>query len=598
MKTIVSKLMFVALSVMTFVACQDVPQPYDIPGTGSNIPGTTTEIEGGTGEGTVEAPYNTIAALNMGKKLAAGETTENYVYIKGIVVSIATDKNSGEPLNYNQSSYGNATFYISEDGSAVNQFYVYRALYLGNKKYDANSNDPILQVGDEVVVCAKITNYNGTIETAQGDGFLYSLNGENRGGEVSQDVSAKNTIETALSVADVLTVIDALGEGETSADWYYVKGKIKSIKTAAADIAKYKNIDYYITDDGQNEVQVFRGKNLDNTDFTEAGQINVGDEVIVIGQPMKYKNEKTGATVPELAQGNYIVKITKGTGGETPTPTPEPTGEAKGDGTEANPYNAIAAYNAAAALASDAKSDNDVYVKGIISTVTYAYDTQHGTATFKISEDGQATNEFTVYGCLYFNNQKYTAGDNIKKGDEVVVCGKLTNYKGTTPEMASGANWLVSLNGKTEATGGETPTPTPDVTGEGSHDKPFNVASVIAKGTASTTSNVYVTGYIVGWVEGQVLSSGANFNGNATVKTNLLIADDANETNIANCIPVQLPNNAVRTGLNLQDNPTFYGKQVLLYGNLEKYFGAAGVKGVTYAECESQTFGTNPTATE
>ena len=59
-------------------------------------------------------------------------------------------------------------------------------------------------------------------------------------------------------------------------------------------------------------------------------------------------------------------------------------------------------------------------------------------------------------------------------------------------------------------------------------------------------------------------------------------------------MPVQLPNNDVRSGMNLQDHPEFYGKAVILYGELAKYFGAAGVKNVTYAESDGKTLGTKP----
>ena len=40
MKKLFSKVMLVALAALTFVACEDVPAPYDIPGTGTNVPGT------------------------------------------------------------------------------------------------------------------------------------------------------------------------------------------------------------------------------------------------------------------------------------------------------------------------------------------------------------------------------------------------------------------------------------------------------------------------------------------------------------------------------------------------------------------------------
>ena len=101
--------------------------------------------------------------------------------------------------------------------------------------------------------------------------------------------------------------------------------------------------------------------------------------------------------------------------------------------------------------------------------------------------------------------------------------------------------------------------------------------------------------FIVGYVEGQVLSSGAHFTAEGCdVKTNLLIAESASETDVNKCMPVQLPNGDVRTGLNLVDHPDYLGKEVKLYGNIEKYFGAPGVKSVTYAEIGGNSVGKKP----
>ena len=61
-------------------------------------------------------------------------------------------------------------------------------------------------------------------------------------------------------------------------------------------------------------------------------------------------------------------------------------------------------------------------------------------------------------------------------------------------------------------------------------------------------------------------------------------------------MPVQLPNTDIRAQLNLTDNPGNYKKEVLLYGNIEKYFGVPGVKSVTYAEIGGKTIGTKASA--
>lgn len=137
--------------------------------------------------------------------------------------------------------------------------------------------------------------------------------------------------------------------------------------------------------------------------------------------------------------------------------------------------------------------------------------------------------------------------------------------------------------------GGDTPTPTGDT--DGSEAKPYTIVDAVAAGSGTEK---YVKAYIVGWVEGQVLSEGAHFNGNATSNSNILIADSPDETDVTKCMPVQLPSGAVRTAVNLKDNPDNYKKEVLLNGNIEKYFGATGIKSTGYAKIGDKEAGTKP----
>lgn len=214
MKKLFSSLMIVAMTAMTFTACQDVPAPYELPGTGNTEEG----VEGATGEGTLASPFNAAAATNAAMKLESGAVSEQAYFIKGKVASIATDKN-GNVLNFDQGTFGNASFYISDDGTATNQFYCYRVLYLGNKKWASGDGD-ILKVGDDVIVYAKLTLYNGkTPETAQNEGFLYSLNGVSKGGvpEEGNKPSDHSTLEKPYTVSEAV----AAGSGNE-----YVKGFI------------------------------------------------------------------------------------------------------------------------------------------------------------------------------------------------------------------------------------------------------------------------------------------------------------------------------------------------------------------------------------
>ena len=225
------------------------------------------------------------------------------------------------------------------------------------------------------------------------------------------------------------------------------------MKYAHADnFAKYGNISYYISDDGTttNQVQVYAGDGLNGEKFKAVTDIKAGDEVVVFGHLYKYVNNNTGAVTPEISE-SYLISLKSGSGGD-----PTPSGEGKGSGTAADPYNPIAAINYAKSLGADVESSNEVYVKGKISSIKFTYSAQYGTATYNISEDGSTANEFTVYGSYYFNNQSWKEGDTqIKVGDEVVVCGKVVYYQGNTPEFANKKNWLVSLNSGSGGGGGD-----------------------------------------------------------------------------------------------------------------------------------------------
>ena len=122
-----------------------------------------------------------------------------------------------------------------------------------------------------------------------------------------------------------------------------------------------------------------------------------------------------------------------------------------------------------------------------------------------------------------------------------------------------------------------------------------SVEDVIAAAPENTNAadgqqKVWVKGYIVGYVEGQAYATGAHFDADGCeTKTNLLLATNYNETNVENCIPVQLPSGDVRNDLNLQDHPDNLGKEVKLYGYVLKYFSVPGFKNVTAYEFTGNT---------
>ncbi len=119
----------------------------------------------------------------------------------------------------------------------------------------------------------------------------------------------------------------------------------------------------------------------------------------------------------------------------------------------------------------------------------------------------------------------------------------------------------------------------PAAAGDGSAESPYNVSSVIA---GKTGTSKWVTGYIVGFVEGASITEGAHFSAENASASNILLANTPDETDINNCIPIQLVNGTQpRTDLNLSAHPDNLKKQVSLLGDLQNYFNVKGLKSVS-----------------
>ena len=161
--------------------------------------------------------------------------------------------------------------------------------------------------------------------------------------------------------------------------------------------------------------------------------------------------------------------------------TPEPPAEPKGDGTKDNPYNVAGVLAYIGTLGADVESSKDVYVEGVVTGVTEPFSKQFGNATFTMGDSEDGTSEFTFYRGLYFNNKKYSdeSATNVAKGDKVVICGKVVNFKGSTPETAQGKAYVVSINGE----GGSDTPDTPDTPGGDSN------VTVTVDGTVVTLIN-------------------------------------------------------------------------------------------------------------
>ena len=102
------------------------------------------------GEGTLENPYNSVAANKAALELESGATATSEAYVKGIV----------HVINYAYSAKSKSlSFLISPDGTDNGAFYCFKV---------TSDEDPGLKEGDLVVLSGKLTNFRGTPEFAAG----------------------------------------------------------------------------------------------------------------------------------------------------------------------------------------------------------------------------------------------------------------------------------------------------------------------------------------------------------------------------------------------------------------------------------------------
>ncbi|SEA16652.1 hypothetical protein SAMN04487851_10348 [Prevotella sp. tc2-28] len=229
-----------------------------------------------------------------------------------------------------------------------------------------------------------------------------------------------------------------------------------------------------------------------------------------------------------------------------------------GTGTATDPFNVQKAIDFVKELGADVESETALYVKGKVLSIS-EISASYGNASFILSDDTEGTNKFTAYRVKGFNNQKITDEKMIKVGDDVIICGKIVNYKGNTPETVQNTGYIYSVNGKT---GGD-PAPTGEAKGTGTQADPFNIAAAIAKckeiGTTASTEKYYVKGIVV---KGGTVSGGF---GNVTFD----MGDTKDATTTFKAFQV-----AGTDGEKLADGYTVNaGDEVVVYGPIYNYQG-------------------------
>ena len=310
---------------------------------------------------------------------------------QSITEIVALPDNSGvETLESTVAAKTTKGFVLSDGATAI---YVYD-----------NGANPV-EIGDVLKVLATKTTYNGVPELA-------TVTSVEKTGTASVDYPAAKdvTADAATYTATVAEYIQFTGVLKVSGNYFNVE------IDGADPAAKQGSV--------VNPVDALGAKDFDGKKVTVTGFFN------------------------GLSGGNKYLNViaTK-------------IEEAGAKGTLANPYTPLEACDAVKDLTwtdnNTYDTTDDVYVAGKISRIankgTYTEGGTYGNASFFISADGTENGEFQVFRALYLGNKKFEAGQtDIKVGDDVIIYGKLMNYKGNTPETVSGKAYLYSLNGKTE----------------------------------------------------------------------------------------------------------------------------------------------------
>lgn len=432
MKKKIYSLLMLAMAAFAFTSCEDVPMPYDMPGSASESDEPLVQV---VGDGTVENPYNVAGALYL---ITEGKTTDEVVAVEGIISQID---------EIDTGSFGNATYYISDDGTTAKQLQVYRGYYLNGDRF---KDKAAIKVGDKVIVSGQLTYHNQkTPEFAQGSS-IYSLNGQGGGSQPAGEAKGTGTKDDPFNVAAAIAKCQQIGSNP-STEKYYVKGT--AVDGATADDS-FNNITFDIADtEGGAKFKCFQVKGTDGKPLPAGYAIKKGDEVVVYGPMYNYKGN-TPETEGKSAA--YIVTVNgkatgEGGGGNTPQPSNTSTLD--------NPYTVAKALDTANALSDNETTTEEFYIKGKVTRKANTADEigpnsskKYKDMNYYISDDGTQTKELYVYRGKYLDGADFTDFEQLKENDEVVVVGKLQKYidtkNGNAVVLELKESKIVKLNGQ------------------------------------------------------------------------------------------------------------------------------------------------------
>ena len=450
-----------------------------------------------------------------------------------------------EIVTIKNATYGNLTVKDATGELAVQGL-------TGNQTVGANDQSFAslgLAVGDKITIVGVRQDYNGTAQLGSNNLACYFVEkvagGTDPGTGGGETVSYKKA--TSFAAGKYLIVAETAGVAATkvaASSNYGYPGKTEVTISNDEISGSLEDCEFTFTaTDGGYYIQQADGRYLYQSGTYN--NFNLSAEVPASGGVFTVSIADGKATITNVAMSKYMQYSTQynslgcyasaqsnaevpalyaastNTGGGTDPGTDPGTGggdtggdTGTGSGTLADPYNI-----AGAVAYIDGGGTDNVYVKGKISAILYAFDTSHETASFWISDDGTAygistdkksttepTKDFEAYGVKWLGNQQWAEGNSQPAvGDEVIIYGKLTKYN-TTYETSNKNAYVYSWKGNTtdpNAGGGTDP-------GTGGGDT----------GGATVTLDLTAQGYANAAEFTSLTSSGVTMTGNKGTNSN------------------------------------------------------------------------------
>lgn len=339
-------------------------------------------------------------ACDSCRRLGNGGTTKKMVYVKGYVRSL--DDKHADGVR----SYGNATFYLSDQKSKRGDLSVFEAYqvygYRGMKMF----NEDEVKVGDYVVLKCYMTNYNGTFETTgKGEGYIYRTTNElslSRG----QFLDGITYEQGELSVS----AADSTFRVNRSKDEYKIRGGVIDVKYI--NFLETKKATFTISDGETSLVCSDLLLDESGNGFVNGRQVRIGDVLTVVGKRTVLEGS------PAVYSG-YILRSTN-------------TDEGLEDEiVEISPTDAYSIVNAAD-MRPNTATDRAYAVKGVFRGYQIGdVINMPSSLTLSIYDDNDV--EFKAYSVYYGGFRNWTTEDPyINAGDTLIITSPLQLYQGSS----------------------------------------------------------------------------------------------------------------------------------------------------------------------